>query len=93
MITYYIEKSHLFLGYNPMKNILSVLTLTILMSSAIFAQNSSMSRYLNVDSDKNIRKYTDSKLCLSCSDDNFIVDGDESFGYVELEFSDINTYG
>lgn len=66
---------------------------TILILSTLTAQTNTIVRYLDVESDKNIRQNTDQKLCLSCSDNNLIIDGDESLGIIELEFSGINSFG
>lgn len=76
-----------------MKNILLISAISILIISSAVAQDYPKTRYLNVKSDKNIRIHTNPEFCLSCSESNFIVDGNESKGYVELNFSGINSYG
>jgi hypothetical protein len=75
-----------------MKYIVSIIAF-LLYAQLFFAQIAPKARYLNVINDKNIRENTDQKNCLSCSENNFVIDGNESKGYVELEFNSINNYG
>lgn len=76
-----------------MKIILLISAILLLFITSGLSQDYPKARYLNVENDKNIRKNMEHKLCLSCSDNNFIVDGNESYGYIELEFSGINAFG
>ena len=76
-----------------MKNIILIPTILILIITSVVAQDYPKARYLNIQNDKNIRPDSDKKLCVSCSDNNFIIDGDESHGYIELNFSGIDLYG
>lgn len=76
-----------------MKNIFLSLVISILIFTSGFAQEYPKTRYLNVQSDNSIRMNMGHEFCLSCSESIFILDGDESKGYVELNFSGLNLYG
>ena len=75
-----------------MKYLLSLLVY-LLSIQLSFAQSYPKTRYLKVTNDKNIREHTNPEFCASCSENNYVVDGNESLGYVELEFTGINNYG
>ncbi len=64
-----------------------------LNAQLVSSQIASKVRYLNVVNDKNIRENTEPKNCVSCSENDFIIDGNESKGYVELEFTGVSNYG
>jgi len=76
-----------------MKKIISTLAFIILIISSLNAQSYIKVRFINVESDKNIRQNTAHNLCVSCSDESFIVDGDESLGTIELNFSGVTATG
>lgn len=64
-----------------------------LCSSFLTAQIADKARYINVLSDKNIRVNMEPQNCASCSENSFIIDGNESLGYVELEFTGLRDFG
>jgi hypothetical protein len=76
-----------------MKKSISISIILLTISLNALSQNQPLTRYLNVVNDKNIRPNADPKLCASCSENNFVVDGNETSGYIELEFEGINTFG
>ena len=76
-----------------MKNSLLTVVILILIFTNCFAQEYPKTRYLNVQSDKSIRMNMSPEFCQNCSESIFILDGDESKGYIELNFSGINVFG
>lgn len=76
-----------------MKKLSLIFVATLIIFNTSQAQDYPKMRYLSVNNDNNIRINVKKELCVSCSDYNFIVDGDESKGYIELDFIDVNSYG
>lgn len=58
-----------------------------------FSQTMPKARYLNVENDKNILVHTGTEFCANCSEKNYVLDGNESLGYVELYFSSVSNHG
>ena len=75
-----------------MKKILLSFSFSVLIITSVVSQNSTKVRYINVLNDKNIIIHTKPEFCTSCSDQIFVLDGNESLGYVELNFSGINSF-
>lgn len=49
-------------------------------------------RYVNVNTDQNIKDNYTQAGCISCSDQVYIIDGDECLGRVTLDFSNVDSY-
>jgi hypothetical protein len=49
-------------------------------------------RYVNVSTDQNIKENYTQEGCISCSDQVYIIDGDECLGRVILDFSNVDPY-
>ncbi|NJO90447.1 MAG: hypothetical protein HC831_16945 [Chloroflexia bacterium] len=64
-----------------------------LNAQLVFSQIAPKVRYLNAVSDKNVRENIEPQNCVSCSENDFIIDGNESKGTVELEFTGLNDCG